>query len=258
MQTQFCELTDSQWAKIAKFLPTARKRKHDLRMIMNAILWIVRTGAQWRNLDSKYPAWQSVYYYFRQWKFCGVIEEIHLILVMEERERRGKAAYPSLLSIDNQTTKIVPFTSEDKGIDGNKRINGRKRELTVDSLGLIWSVYVHSAAESDNEGGKIVVERLKGKMPRLQKILADAGYKQSFIDWVKAQFNVAVEIAQKPEGTKGFVPTAKRWLVERAFGIFNFFRRLSKDYEKTTESAEAMILLAGIAVMLNRIAIENF
>lgn len=255
MQTQFEELSDSQWAKIAKFLPTERKRKYDLRQIMNAILWLVRTGVQWRNLDSKYPAWQSVYYYFRQWKLGGIIEEIHITLVMEERKRVGKEEYPSLVSIDNQSVKIAPFTSEDKGIDGNKRINGRKRELIVDTCGLIWSVYVHSAGESDNEGGKIAVERLRGKMPRLQKILADAGYKKTFIDWVKDQFNLVVEIAQKPEGTKGFIPTAKRWLVERAFGIFNFFRRLSKDYEKTVESSEAMIFLASISIMLNRLPI---
>jgi putative transposase len=149
----------------------------------------------------------------------------------------------------------VPFTSEDKGIDGNKRINGRKRELIVDTEGLIWSVYVHSAGESDNEGGKITVQRLQGKMPRLQKILADAGYKKTFIDWVKDEFKIIVEIAQKPEGSKGFIPTAKRWLVERAFGIFNFFRRLSKDYEKTVESSEAIILLASLTMMLNRIPI---
>ena len=113
MQEQFNELTDSQWQIIQKYLPVQRKRKHCLRNITNAILWLVRTGGQWRNLESKYPKWQTVYYYFRRWKKSGVIEIIHDELVKMERKRQKRDESPSLGCIDTQTVKIVPFTSDD-------------------------------------------------------------------------------------------------------------------------------------------------
>lgn len=115
MQEQFNELTDSQWQLIQKYLPVQRKRKHSLRNITNAILWLVRVGSQWRNMESKYPRWQTVYYYFRRWKKSGIIEIIHDELVKIERKRQYRDESPSLGCIDTQTVKIAPFISEHKG-----------------------------------------------------------------------------------------------------------------------------------------------
>jgi putative transposase len=252
MQEQFTELTESQWEIIKKYLPVQRKRRHCLRNVTNAILWLVRVGGQWRNMESKYPKWQTVYYYFRRWKKLGIIELIHDELVKIERKRQQKEESASLGSIDTQTVKIVPFISEEKGIDGNKKINGRKRHLIVDTCGLIIAILVHSARISDTEGAIKIFEKLKDKFPRLTKILADEGYKSSAIEWVKTKFNWVLEIVQKIEIPKGFLPQKNRWQVERTFSWLCFFRRLSKDYEKTTESSEAMIYLALISIMLNR------
>lgn len=252
MQEQFNELTDSQWQIIQKYLSVQRKRKHCLRNITNAILWLVRTGGQWRNLESKYPKWQTVYYYFRQWKKAGIIENIHAELVKMERKRQKRDESPSLGSIDTQTVKIVPFISDDKGVDGNKKINGRKRHIIVDTCGLIIAVIVHAANISDTAGAKTIFEKLKGKFPRLIKILADEGYKTSAVEWVKTSFNWVLEIVQKVDVPKGFLPQKHRWQVERTFSWLSFFRRLSKDYEKSVESSEAMIQLALISIMLNR------
>ena len=165
-----------------------RKRWHSLRTICNAILWINRTGVQWRKLDKlvgNYPPWQTVYYHFRQFKRRGIWEELLDNLVVKERKQQHREATPSLLAIDSQSVKIMQFITQETGIDAHKLINGRKRSVAVDRLGLPWSLAVTSANTSDNEAGRLVIDRLKGKVPRLKMITADHGYKVSFIAHVK-------------------------------------------------------------------------
>jgi transposase len=252
MNESFHELTDSQWQIIEKIINDQRQRWHPLRTMVNAILSINRTGAQWRELDSKYPPWQSVYYHFRQFKIRGIWEELLDSLVVKERVRQKREETPSLLAIDSQSVKIMQFIEEETGIDGNKRINGRKRSMAVDRLGLPWSLAVTAANTSDNEAGRLVVDCLKGKVPRLKVITADHGYKVSFVEYVKDR-GWQVEIAQKPESGQGFVPEKNRWMVERSFGWLNFRRRLFRDVEKTVESSEAMVRIAFIYILINRL-----
>ncbi|GAB4055485.1 IS5 family transposase [Spirosoma litoris] len=248
------ELTDSQWKLIEKTLDDQRQRWHSLRSIVNAILSINRTGGQWRELDSKYPPWQTVYYHFRQFKLRGIWEELLDKLVVTERVRQHRQTTPSLLAIDSQSVKIMQFIEEETGIDGAKNINGRKRSIAVDRLGLPWSLAVTSANTSDNEAGRLVIDRLRGKVPRLEVIAADHGYKISFMAYVKEQYGWTIEIAQKPESGRGFVPEKNRWPVERSFGWLNFRRRLFRDVEKSVESSEAMLRIAFISIILNRFA----
>lgn len=255
MNDCFHELTDSQWQIIEKILDDQRKRWHSLRTICNAILWINRTGAQWRELDKladTYPPWQTVYYHFRQFKLRGVWEELLDNLVVKERKRQQREATPSLLAIDSQSVKIMQFITEETGIDAHKLINGRKRSIAVDRLGLPWSLAVTSANTSDNEAGRLVIDRLKGKVPRLKLIAADHGYKVSFIAHAEAA-GYQTEIVQKPESSRGFVPQKNRWPVERSFGWLNFRRRLFRDVEKTIESSEAMLRIAFISFIINRL-----
>lgn len=248
------ELTDSQWQLIEKIVDDKRQRWHSLPTIINAILSINRTGNQWRELDSKYPPWQSVYYHFRQFKLRGIWEELLDKLVIEERVRQQRKQTPSLLAIDSQSVKIMQFIDEETGLDANKKINGRKRSIAVDRLGLPWSLAVTAASTSDNEAGKLVIDRLKGKVPRLEVVAADHGYKVSFIDHVEQGYGWRVEIAQEPESGRGFVPQKNRWPVERSFGWLNFRRRLFRDVEKTVESSEAMLRIAFISILINRLA----
>lgn len=254
MQSKFEELSDSKWEIIDKIIGDQRNRYHSLRTVMNAILWINYTGAQWRNLDSKYPSWQTVYYYFRKWQKTGVWEQLQDELVIRERKRQKREETPSLLAFDSQSTKIVNFISIDTGIDGGKKVNGRKRHLAVDTLGLPWAVYVSAANISDNHGGRTLINRLKGKVPRMKKVAADHGYKDSFIEYVEAKTNWEVEIVQRPESARGFIPEKHRWPVERTYGWMNFRRRLCRDYEKTTESSEAMLQIGIISFLIHRIA----
>lgn len=254
MQTQFEELTDAQWQVIKEILKDTRKRKHNLRDVVNGILEILRTGTQWRNLNHSKLTWQVVYYYFRRWKINGTLERLNNCLNKEERKRQKKAATPSLLCIDSQSIKSVPFVSMDKGIDGNKLINGRKRHIIVDTLGLVWGVVVHGADIHDGTKAHILVEHCLGYLERMKKILVDDAYKRVFYNWVQDNvIGLEVEFASKPPTERGFVPVKWRWVNERTFGWLNFFRRHSKDYEKTTNSAEAWILWANCQIILNRL-----
>lgn len=253
MKTSFEELSDSQWEFIKEYFPIQRKRKYDLRDIVNGILNILRTGTQWRNLDKKYPPWQSVYYYFRTWRKNGTLESLNSALNQRERQRQGKEPTPSLVCIDTQSIKTAPFISQDKGIDGNKRVNGRKRHILVDTLGLVWAVVVHAANEHDGTKAHLLVQHLLGYLPRMKKILVDQAYKKVFCQWVHDNIvGLEVELSSKPPSSKGFVPVKWRWVNERSFAWLNYFRRHSKDYEKTTFSSEAWILWANCQILLNR------
>ena len=253
MQTSFSEFTDSQWQFIDKIIDDQRKRKHSFRVILNAIFSINNTGSQWRNLNSKYPPWQTVFYHFTQFKQRGIWENILDAVVVNERKRQGRQDTPSLLAIDSQSVKKVQFTNEETGIDGGKNVNGRKRTILVDTLGLPWSIKVTAANISDNQAGILAVDLLNGKVPRLQKITADMGYKVAFKEHIESNYKWTVEVMQKPESTTGFVPQKNRWQVERSFGWLNFRRRLFRDVEKTVLSSEAMLQIAFISLIINRL-----
>ena len=174
-------------------------------------------------------------------------------MVVLERKRQGKEDSPSLLAIDSQSVKKMQFIKEETGIDGGKNVNGRKRTILVDTLGLPFSIKVTAANISDNQAGILAVNLLKGKVPRLQKVTADMGYKNTFQEYIELNYRWEVEIAQKPESTKGFIPQKNRWQVERSFGWLNFRRRLFRDVEKTILSAEAMLQIAFISFIINKL-----
>ena len=160
MQTQYERLTDSQWEIIKEYLPIKRKRKYDLREVVDAIFWILRIGSQWRNLPGEFPPWKSVYYYFQKWQKDGTLQKLNEGLNRKERKRQGKEETPSMLSIDSQSVKSGPFVNIEKGIDGNKRVNGRKRHIITDTLGLVWGIVVHAANHADGAMSHQVVEPL--------------------------------------------------------------------------------------------------
>ncbi|MES2389254.1 MAG: IS5 family transposase [Bacteroidota bacterium] len=255
MAAEYEELTDSQWEIISPFLNIQRKRKNSLRMVVNVLLYLGRAGVQWRNLKvCTKLKWQSVYYYYYRWSRDGTIEYINAMLNCHVRELAGRESTPSLCCVDSQSVKAAPMINEEKGLDGNKKINGRKRQVLTDTLGLIWSAYVHAANEHDSKAGCILLERATDCFYRMKKILVYAGYKGDFITKAESEFGFETEIGSRPPSEKGFVPIKTRWVIERTFGWLNFYRRLSKDFEKTTKSAESMLYLANWTICLNRIA----
>lgn len=246
------DLTDIQWNTIVQFLDNTRKRKYSLYEIWNAIFYLLKTGCQWRMLPKEYPKWELVYYYYQKWRDDGTIEEIHEVLRNNTRKDAGKEESPSLAIIDSQSSKTTRRGSDVRGIDGGKNVKGRKRHIVVDSMGLLLAVVVHAANTHDSKAAYKVIEELKYRFPRLAKIIADAGYRGELADKVKQSLGWILEVVMRKDSKK-FEVLPKRWIVERTFSWFESYRRLSKDFEYHTNTQEAMIQLAMIKIMLNRI-----
>ncbi len=191
-------------------------------------------------------------YYFEQWKVDGRLGFINDRLNQVDRLLEDRAAFPSLMCIDSQSVKLSPMIFEDRGIDANKKVNGRKRQLLVDTGGRIWRVYVHAAHQHDGPSGSLLFEDSSSFDHRLEKILGDDAYRGVFAQKV-AEKGFVFEKASRPESVKGFVPIAKRWVVERTIAWTNFFRRIVKDYEYSTLSSETWIILANLTIVLQRI-----
>ena len=251
------DLTDRQWQILRHYLPPVHRRGRRRicrRRIINAILYVVRTGCQWRLLPSSFPNWSTVYGIFWQWRNEGLWQTLHDALREKTRRRAGKKSTPTVAIIDSQSVRTAEG-GQQRGYDANKKIPGRKRHLAVDTLGLILAVVVHGADWQDQDGACWVLEKLKVKFHRLKVIFGDAAYGRANLPaYVKDTFGWILQTILRPVGLKGFVVLPKRWIVERTFAWLARYRRHSKDYEKTTASSEAFTYIAMIALMSQRLA----
>jgi len=250
------DLTDGQWACIAPHIPKAkpggRPRTADMREILNAILYVTRSGCAWRLIPHDLLPWNSVYGYFRAFKAAGAWKKIHDSLREKVRRGCGRKPTPSAAIIDSQSVKTTEVGGV-RGYDAGKKINGRKRHIIVDTIGMIIAVVVHEASIQDRDGAKLVMEKLKERFTRLKLIWADGGYTGKLIEWTRKNINRKLEIVKRSDDTKGFVVLPRRWVVERTFGWLGRYRRMAKDYEKLTESSEAMIHIVMINLMSKRL-----
>lgn len=253
------DVTDRQWHCIKDLIPPAkpggRPRSLAMRQVINAILYIVVTGIQWRMLPKDYPKWQSVYTYFRRWRADGTWQRIHDTLRAEVRRQEGRHKHPTAGALDSQSVKTTQIAGE-RGYDAGKKVNGRKRHILVDTLGLLLVVVVTAASVSENAGARQVLSRLGGAGKKLRRIWVDGGYRGTLLEWAWARLRIVLEPVRRPPGQKGFVLLARRWVAERTFAWLTQCRRLSKDYERLPESSEAWISIAMIRLMLRRLARE--
>jgi putative transposase len=251
------DLTDRQWQIIQKLLPSPSPRGRRpicRRRVINAVLYVARTGCQWRMLPASFPNWSTVYGIFWRWRNDGLWQKIHDTLRERARRQAGKKATPTVAIIDSQSVRTAEGGLQ-RGYDAGKKITGRKRHLAVDTLGLILAVVIHGAEWQDQDGACWVLEKLQAGFRRLKVIFGDAAYGRANLpDYVKDTFGWILQTILRPVGLKGFVVLPKRWIVERTFAWLARYRRHSKDYERTTASSEAFTYIAMIALMSKRLA----
>ncbi len=244
-------LTGSQWQYISNFLDTDRNRKYELREVFNGILYLLKTGCQWRMLPGDFPDWRIVYYYFSSWKKNGVVEVLQEALVEKTRRESGRKGQPSVGIIDAQSVKSTLVSSESKGFDAGKKVKGIKRHIIVDTLGLVLAVVVQGASLQDRDGAMEVINKMAESWRNITKIFADGGYRGKLIELIKTKFKIEMEIIKRNE-LHTFKILPKRWIVERTFSWMDANRRNSKNYERLNDTSVAMVHLSSIKIMLNR------
>ena len=251
------DVTDEQWALIGPHLPVypgGRPRKTDLRDVIDAVLYLPRTGCQWRYLPKDFPPKSTVWRYFDEWRHNGTLDVIHDVLRRKVRTQEKPYAPRTTASVDSQS---VDTTSggEQRGRDNAKNVDGRKRHIVVDSMGLLLAVLVTAASVDDAQAARELFGRLQGQpVGKVRRMFADSTYHNyALYEWVEDNAHWGLVIARRPDGEKGWVKLPLRWTVERPFAWLGKCRRLSKDRERSVLSSEAFVKLAMIHLMLNRL-----
>lgn len=255
-------LTRDQFELIEPLLPKAkpggRPRTVCLWAVLNAIFYLVAQGCSWRDLPGDFPAWQTVYTYYRNWVKDGTWDTLHERLRGWTRAAADRPESPSEVILDSQSVATAPMVHRSVGYDVAKATKGRKRHLLVDTLGLMMAVVVTAASVPERAGGQQALQKLHQMGQRAAQVYlvwADGGYSgPNFLHWVMDTLGWIVHVVLRPHESKGFVLLKKRWVVERTFGWWRWSRRLVQDYEQLPENAEAMLQIAMLRIMLRRLA----
>lgn len=246
------DITDAGWQIIENILePQKRKRKHSLRSIWNGIMYVVKTGCQWRMLPVNFAKWQLVYYYYRKWVNDELFDLIMDKLRAKVRLNQGQRAKATLGIMDSQSVRWGNNRSLNS-YDGNKKVKGIKRHIVVDKNGFLLAVMVTVAHFHDSKVVLQLMRVLRDAYCNIKLVIADGGYRGDIIEAVRQKFGYIVQVVLRTDKSKNFNPIHKRWIVERTFAWFDNDRRLCRNYELLMESSEEMVKLSAIKLLLNK------
>ncbi|MGW0772015.1 IS5 family transposase [Streptomyces sp. NPDC002676] len=257
------DMTDAEWAAVRPLLPVpgwlrgrgGQPEAYCHRAILDAIRYLVDNATKWRAIPVDFPPWDRVYAFFRRWRDHGLVREFHDRLRRKVREQAGRDPEPSAGMIDSQSVKADAVVGSDsRGFDGGKLINGRKRHAVVDTLGLLLAVMVTAADVGDRAAAQVLLAQVAAAHHRLALVWADGGYTGSLVEYSLAVLAVVLAIVKRSDDMSGFVVLPKRWIVERFFAHLMQSRRLVRDFERSTSSAEAMVYWSMTMLMTRRLA----
>jgi transposase len=256
------DTTDAQWRLIDPLLPDpawltgqgGRREVHCRRAIVDAIFYLVDNGIKWRAMPADFPPWSTVYNYFARWEKAGITQSLLDSLRDRVRLREGRTAEPTAAIADSQSVKAAETVGRSsRGFDAGKKINGRKRHIIVDTLGLLLCVLVTAASVQDRDGARPLLNQLAAACRRVRLIWADGGYAGKLVDWTKTTHQIVVQIVKRTDDVTGFQVLPRRWVVERTLAWITRHRRCVRDYERLPEHHAAMVRWTMIRITSKRL-----
>ena len=257
------DLTDPEWAQMAPLIPTpawilgrgGRPEEYCHRQLIDAILYLTDNGIKWRAMPADFPAWDDCYRFFRRWKTQGLLTVVHDRLRRACREQAGRTPEPTAAIIDSQSLRAAETVGRaQRGYDGAKKIDGTKRHIAVDTIGLLLAVVVTAASVQDRDGAMPLLTRMAALCLRIGRVWADSAYAGALISWAKQHLDTNLEIVKRNDAQRGFVLLPRRWVVERTLAWLVRHRRLARDYERRHESHEELVRWAMTRLMTRRLA----
>ncbi|WP_435271366.1 IS5 family transposase [Streptomyces sp. 1222.5] len=256
-------MSDAEWAVVKNLPPVpgwlagrgGRPEGYCHRQMIDAVRYLVDNGIKWRAMPSDFPPWPRVYAFFARWRDTGLTAELHGRLHQAVRQAEGRDPEPSGAVVDSQSVKAdATVAHASRGYDAGRKINGRKRHLLTDTLGLLLAVLVTPASVTDRDGARILLPPATGRFWMLARVWADGGYTGLLTDWTSQHLGLVLDIVRRGEDVRGFQALPRRWVVERSFAWLLRSRRLVRDYERRTDTSEAVIRWSMIALMSRRLA----